>query len=127
MLREKPAALSAHADSQLLLSSQPGYTLHDIMVTVTGLPSAGVVLKADHFTPVVLGDKLTAADLATLNLAPQLRRLEAAPPWSGRVIYIPQNCGRLPIPLFTDLPFGSVEIRQSRSCPPTDPCFWLME
>ena len=107
MLREKPTALSAHADSQLL-SSQPGYTLHDIMVTVTGLPSAGVVLKADHFTPVVLGDKLTAADLATLNLAPQLRRLEAAPPWSGRVIYIPQNCGRLPIPLFTDLPFGSV-------------------
>jgi hypothetical protein len=102
MLRERPAA-----DTQPLLSAEPSYNLHDIMVKVTCLPSAGVVLKADSLTPVVLGDTLTAAELAALTFAPTSLRSEETPPGNGLVIYVPQDCGRLPIPLFANLAAGT--------------------
>jgi hypothetical protein len=102
MLRERPAAETQH-----LLSAEPSYNLHDIMVKITNLPSAGVVLKADSLTPVVLGDTLTAAELAALNFAPTSLRSEETPPGNGLVIYVPQDCGRLPIPLFADLAAGT--------------------
>jgi Domain of unknown function (DUF4082)/Cadherin-like domain len=103
MKRETPAALSVSADTQPFLSGEPSYNLHDIMVKVTGLPSAGFVLKADSLTPVVLGDALTAAELAALTFAPTSLRSEETLPGNGLVIYVPQDCGRLPIPLFADL------------------------
>jgi hypothetical protein len=103
MLRERPAA-----DTQHLLSAEPSYNLHDIMVKITSLPSAGVVLKADSLTPVVLGDTLTAAELAALNFAPTSLHSEERPPGNGLIIYVPQDCGRLPIPLFADLAAGTV-------------------
>src|SRR6202048_679782 len=102
MLRERPAAETQH-----LLSAEPSYNLHDIMVKVTGLPSAGFVLKADSLTPVVLGDALTAAELAALTFAPTSLRSEETLPGNGLVIYVPQDCGRLPIPLFADLAAGT--------------------
>jgi Domain of unknown function (DUF4082)/Bacterial Ig domain/Cadherin-like domain len=101
MLRERPAA-----DTQPLLSAEPSYNLHDIMVKITNLPSAGVVLKADSLTPVVLGDTLTAAELAALTFAPTSLRSQETPRGNGLVIYVPQDCGRLPIPLFADLAAG---------------------
>jgi Domain of unknown function (DUF4082)/Cadherin-like domain/Bacterial Ig domain len=102
MLRERPAV-----DAQPLLSAELSYNLHDIMVEVTGLPPAGVVLKADGLTPVVLGDALTAAELAALSFAPTSLRSEEVPAGNGLVIYVPQDCGRLPIALFADLAAGT--------------------
>jgi hypothetical protein len=102
MLRERPAA-----DTQPLHSAEPSYNLHDIMVEITCLPSAGVVLRADSLTPVVLGDTLTAAELAALNFAPTSLRSEETSPGNGLVIYVPQDCGRLPISLFVDLAAGT--------------------
>jgi len=92
MLRERPAA-----DTQLLLSAELSNNLHGVMVKITNLPSAGVVLKADGLTRVVLGDTLTAAELAALNFVPASLRSEETPPGNGLVIYVPQDCGRLPI------------------------------
>lgn len=108
MLREKPAVLSVSSGTPSLLSADPDYSLHDIMVKVTGLPSAGVVLKQDRITPVSLGDTLTAAELAALIFTPTSLRSEEALPGNGLAIYIPQNCGRLPIPLFADFAAATV-------------------
>jgi len=70
MLREKPSILSVNADASPLPSPESDYTLSDVTLTVTSLPPAGIVLKADRVTRVVLGDTLTAAELAALSFAP---------------------------------------------------------
>ncbi|MDI4237344.1 DUF4082 domain-containing protein, partial [Bradyrhizobium sp. Arg237L] len=104
MLTQKPSALSVKA--QPLLSAETNYTLHDLTVTVAGLPTAGAVLKADRFTRVTVGDTLTAAELAALSFAPTPLLSGDVSPWNGVVIYVPQDGGRLPIPLLADLPAG---------------------
>ena len=106
MRREKPSVMSVNADAWRSLSPEADYSLNDISVAVTSLPSAGVVLKADQVTPVAVGDRLTAVELAALSFAPAFSPSRVAQPWSGQVIYIPENCGRLPIPLFADLAVG---------------------
>ena len=102
MLTQKPSALSAMAQPRF--SAETNYTLDDLTVTVAGLPTAGIVLKADHITPVTVGDTLTAAELAALSLAPTPLPSGEVPPWNGVVIYVPQDCGRLLIPSLADLP-----------------------
>src|SRR5215475_11921816 len=92
MLTQRPSALSAK--SQPLLSAETNYTLHDLTVTVASLPTAGIVLKADHFTRVTVGDTLTGAELAALSFAPTPLLSGDVSPWNGVVIYVPQDCGR---------------------------------
>ena len=55
-----------------------------------------------------LGETLTVAELAGLNLAPALRSREAYP-WNGSVVYVPRNCGRVPLPLLASLPADLVD------------------
>ena len=105
MLRQKPNLLSI--DARQFSAEEAQYTLHDISMAVAGLPPSGTVWKADRLTPLVLGDELTAGDILGLTFAPASREDEDARSDSLPVIYVPQNCGRLPIPLLTDLPVGS--------------------
>ncbi len=69
MLTQKPGALSTKAQVSVPKLSMPGlslsgneaeYTPVDLALTVTGLPAAGMVLKADRLTRVVIGDTLSA-------------------------------------------------------------------
>jgi len=106
MLRQKPNVFRAGAETPVL-AAETDYTLLDIAVTVTGLPRAGVVLKSDGLTRVALGDTLTAAELTALTFTPVSIRSGEGLPWNGPVIYAPQNCGRLPIPLFAELAAGT--------------------
>ena len=84
----------------------PGADCIHLAFTVTGLPSCGVVLKADGITEVNVGETLTAAELAALNFTSAFRSGEA-PPSNCVVIYVPRNGGRIPIPLLARLPAGS--------------------
>lgn len=104
MLNQKPSVLLAGTDPQAPLSAVPHYTLHDLAVTVTCLPTAGIVVKSDGFTQVVVGDTLTAAELAALRFLPISPPSGEISPGNGLVMYVPQSCSRLPIPLLADLP-----------------------
>jgi hypothetical protein len=79
------------------------YTPHDLTVTVTALPSSGIVLKGD--TQVSLGQTMTAADLAALKFAPAATSFvsaagnEIAPAGYGPVMYVAQNCEPAQIPV----------------------------
>ncbi|WP_407180092.1 DUF4082 domain-containing protein [Bradyrhizobium sp. STM 3562] len=105
MLRQKPDALF-DANVQALSSSEVNYTLDDLAVTVTGLPPAGAVLKADGLTQVAIGDTLTAAELAELSYSDPSVEVGRSTPWQGARIYVPRNFGRLPLSLLADLPNG---------------------
>src|SRR5215472_10849309 len=83
MLGQKPNVLLAGAEA-LPPPAEADYTPHDVVVTVTGLPSTGVILKSDQLTRVCLGDALTAAELAALSLAPA-----EGSPGTRSVIYVP--------------------------------------
>src|SRR5882757_594740 len=104
MLRQKPSIWSVGADTKPFLSAEVDCIR--AAFAVTGLPSCGVVLKADGRTGVNLGESLTAAELAALNFAPALGAGEVLPS-NCVVIYVPRNGGRIPIPLVARLASGS--------------------
>ena len=106
MLRENPGISSAPTDAQQLPFSQTDYTLDEIVLTVTGLPSDGATLMADGLKRVAIGDILTIAELAGLSFSPASPRSGNPTPWQGSVIYVPQDSGRLPMPLLAELPLG---------------------
>lgn len=102
MLRQKPLF---GENVQSALSSEAGYGLHDLTVTVAGLPPSGVILRADGLTQVAVGDTLTAAELAALRFSPACS--EEPTLSNGSVVLVPHNGGRLAIPLLAALPAGS--------------------
>src|SRR5262245_59782216 len=101
MLRLKPSEFFG-ASSQILLPGEPDYTFHDLSIRVAALPSVGTVRKGNRLTPVLLGDTLTGDELAALTFSSASPAAEVTP-WHGSVVYVPENCGRLPIPSFTHL------------------------
>jgi hypothetical protein len=106
MLKQKLSGLFAGAEGSFL-PAEFDYGLHDLVVKVTGLPSSGKVLRADGLSEVNIGETLTAAELAALDFTPAYGRSTQAQPWGGVVLYVPQGCGRLPIPLPAELMSGS--------------------
>src|SRR4051794_9772096 len=62
--RATPFGITATGDAN--------YFPQDLMVRVTALPPHGAVLKEDGITPIVLGQIVTAAELATLKFLPAL-------------------------------------------------------
>ncbi|MCW2225810.1 VCBS repeat-containing protein [Bradyrhizobium japonicum] len=67
------------------------------------VPSHGVILKADRLTQLNLGETLTAAALAKLNVTPASRSAEKWPR-SSTFIEVPPSGGLVPIPLPASLP-----------------------
>ncbi|MFK4513135.1 hypothetical protein ABIF20_000500 [Bradyrhizobium japonicum] len=106
MLREYPGISSAPMDALQLPFSQTDCTLDEIVLTVTGLPSDGATLRAGGLKHVAIGDILSIAELAGLSFSPASPRSGNQTPWQGSVIYVPQDSGRLPIPLLAELPLG---------------------
>jgi len=104
MLRQKPSIWSAGADTEPFLSAEADCIREAF--TVTGLPSCGVVLKADGQTEVNLGETLTASELAALNFLPASRSGGSLPS-NSFVIYAPRNGGRIAISPLAGLPAGS--------------------
>lgn len=100
MLDEKPSGLVVDTDAQFPLVVETDYIFNCPVVTVTGLPSGGSVLMAGRRARVTLGESLTAADIAALSFSSSPAAAGEPVPWRGLVIYVPQTCGRLPIPLF---------------------------
>jgi hypothetical protein len=82
VLNQKLSIWFVDADTKPLLSEDIDGIGHSVFM-VTGLSSSGVVLKADGLTEAILGETLTAAELARLNFAPAFR-CEGAPFRSSR-------------------------------------------
>ncbi len=94
MLSLNPTSLAgenSRATPFRIASSADGdYTPHDLVVNVKALPSQGMVLKEDGVTPVVLGQLITAAELAALKFRPAAAQTGSS---TGSTEGKPQNWG----------------------------------
>lgn len=104
MLRQKPNQWFVGAGTNPVLS--PEADCIPSAFTVSGVPSGGMLLKADGLSPVHLGETLTPTEIAGLQFVRHFPSAEA-PPWNGFVVSIPRNSGRVPIPVLSSIPAGS--------------------
>jgi hypothetical protein len=103
MLSLNPAALIPGENSltiplPIATIADADYTPHDLTVTVTALPSHGLVFKEDGITQVGLGQMVTAAELAALKFRPAAAQTGFATgptsklrPEGWFVLSVPQN------------------------------------
>jgi hypothetical protein len=109
MFNLNPASLTSGESSRVapfrvVTIADADYTPHDLAVTVTALPSQGMVLKEDGITQVGLGQLVTDAELAALKYRPAGAPTESATPSTIKpkleiwfVLSVPQNGGPRPI------------------------------
>ncbi|MEA2830609.1 MAG: large repetitive protein, partial [Bradyrhizobium sp.] len=108
MLSLNPTSLAGEnvraAPFCIAVSADADYTSHDLAVNVKALPSQGMVLKDDGITPVVLGQLITAAELAALTFTPAAAQTGSATgstiehkPDSWFVVSMSQNSEPRPI------------------------------
>jgi Domain of unknown function (DUF4082)/Cadherin-like domain len=109
MLNLNPASLTSGGNGRaapfrVVTIADANYTPHDLAVTVTALPSQGMVLKEDGITEVVLGQLVTDAELAALKFRPTAAVTESATGSTTKpkleiwfVLSVPQNGEPRPI------------------------------